>query len=691
MNRIFWEMPKAVVTVILLWSLLLSLIWFPGWLDIAERYKLGVLGMLLAWLVGVVLWKAYAFGFVKERTAERLKELWQDNRIEDARYEILSTSIPDDIKRGNFEIYQAPVPVTFNPLPKEIAPKWLLRRWPGFDEYKKRHPKHADVFLSILEVLSHYDSLPATHYKDGHGGYSLAEHSMNVVVLMSRIGHKFRYYGVYDKEGKLIHGLESESTIRRGYYQFNQNDPLLPLVALGHDLGKILAFIYDPPSRGRWSSLMKQLRNLLGVKHKPELIEVVPGRLDHDVLSKRALMLIPELFSLPVSDRQDFLAAVGYHHHHAFWGETDGHMMTPLPWSEVITDRQHALAALIDYVDEQTARLESGERIRPFFVPEKYRQKTSEGQTAEEPKEDKKRVRKKNAQHQQPENQKDNGSNKGVREAASTTEKEDVVEHGQDDSVRNEHEEEVNNRQSDQQAFQWFEEMLREFSGRRKVHSGLNAQDEWIFVDDRFWRDWLYKTNKPVSSPETLAVTAEGWVHPITMSLLDALKEKGAVPTDDEVPLYCVSVEKKDGSKLIRDPVIVVNQRAFSLPIKIGQSRLRLMIEGVSGQADIADDVSAQSNAGSCNKSPEKAGETDGGIPKKICVDAFIEWVGQVQRMEHQEIAPFKEKRKGGQVYALVDPLAIPERYMGCLPEIGADPRITLIEDSGMIQVPVSL
>ena len=684
MNRIFWEMPKAVITVILLWSLLLSIFWFPGWLDVAERYRLGVLGMLLAWIVGVVLWKAYAFGFARERTMDGIKGLWQDNRINDARYEILSTSIPDDIKRGDFEVYEAPVPATFNPLPKKIAPKWLLRKWNGFQEYKERFPEHADVFLSILEVLAHYDCLPATHHKGGHGGYSLAEHSMNVVVLMSRIGHKFRYYGVYDRDGKLVHGLESDEAKAKGFYQFSQNDPILPLVALGHDLGKVLAFLYDLPEEHWWSSLAKQARNLLGIRHKPSLIDVVPGRLDHDVLSKRALMLIPELFSLPVGDRQDLLAAVGYHHHHAFWGETDGRMMTPLPWSEAISDRQHALAALIDYVDEQTARLESGERIQPFFVPEKYR-KSTKNEKAQDVAESKERktTSKRTASHTK-ERAKETGE-------SVSEQKEEVIKRRHENEGRNTQEGSVADVRNDQIAFQWFEEMLREFSGRRKVHSGMNAQDEWIFVDDRFWRDWLYKTNKPVSSPETLAVTAEGWVHPVTMSLLDALKEKGAVPTDDEVPLYCVSVEKKDGSKLIRDPVIVVNQRAFSLPIKIGQSRLRLMIEGVSGQADIADDVSAQSNAGSGNKSPEKAGETDGGIPKKICVDAFIEWVGQVQRMEHQEIAPFKEKRKGGQVYALVDPLAIPERYMDCLSEIGADPRITLMEDSGMIQVPVLL
>ncbi len=531
----------------------------------------------------------------------------------------------------------------------------------------------------MLEVLSHYDRLPATQHKGGHGGYSLVEHSMNVVVLMSRIGHKFRYYGVYDKNGKLIHGLEDDESRAKGFYQFSKTDPILPLVALGHDLGKVLAFQYELPAEHWWTSLVKQIRNLLGIKDKPRLIEVTPGRLDHDVLSKRALMLIPEIFSLPVVARQDLLAAVGYHHHHAFWGETDGHMMTPLPWSEAISDRQHALAALIDYVDEQTARLESGEGIQPFFVPTKYQKPTEneKAQGAVKGKESK-AASKRTVPHTK-EKVKDAG-------AGVLGQKEEAMKHQHEDESQNLREEAVADIQSDQLAFQWFEEMLREFSGRRKVHSGLNAQGEWVFVDDRFWRDWLYKTNKPVSSPETLAVTAEGWVHPITTSLLDALKEKEAIPTDDEVPLYRVSVEKKDGSKLIRDPVIVVNQKAFSLPIKIGQSRLKLKIEGVSGQADIDEGMFAEGNA----ESPEKESGADN-IPKKICVDAFIEWVGQVQRMEHQEIAPFKEKRKGGQVYALVDPLAIPERYMDCLSEIGADPRITLLEESGMIQVPVPL
>lgn len=196
------------------------------------------------------------------------------------------------------------------------------------------HPGHVAVVQALLDIFEHHDYLPATHDANGHGGNSLQAHSVLVAYHMHIYKSRYQYAGV-KLGGRLIIKLLDP------LYKFEPDDPLIELLGLAHDIGKIDCYEYAPTD----------------TQHR----HPINTRKDHDLTGARALARIPEIWDLPEEDRLILLMVVGHYHHMNAMPMTvrkDSHELV------VFSDRLHALAELLIQCDTTTSAVET--RHLPF-------------------------------------------------------------------------------------------------------------------------------------------------------------------------------------------------------------------------------------------------------------------------------------------------------------------------------------
>ena len=186
--------------------------------------------------------------------------------------------------------------ITIGPTPKGLLPP---KRLPGSEfvpdeghplgewlaHVRQARPDIHAVFEAVTEVYAAHMELPAAPVKYGHGGRSLFEHTCVVVDMMMEKAQAFTFDGSYSKSGKKTTALLDPQ------FLFDRADPMIPLIAYAHDIGKIDAYKMD--KKGRVS-------------------EVLP---DHDRPGRLLLARLPEVWDLPKEDREVLFNAVGYYHH----------------------------------------------------------------------------------------------------------------------------------------------------------------------------------------------------------------------------------------------------------------------------------------------------------------------------------------------------------------------------------------
>lgn len=687
MDRIFWAMPKAVFTVMMLWYVLSLFFSGQDFMLAGERLVYALLSVLVAFAGGWLIWIVFYVGVYKEHLMEAL----ESSEIKEVRLNLYTSNN----KKKN-RILHPRIPMPLDVLPTAKVDQEILSQWNGYTAYKKQHPNHAKVFESIFRTLTYYRYLPATHHPEGHGGFSLLEHSMNVVRLMDKIGGNFKYFGVYHKN-KLIIPMREPESLKRGFYQVKKGDPLLPIMALAHDLGKIEAF---KPIKADGS--IKKFMSYLTFWKKPEMVKVERVFDAHDLLGKKLLLKIHDIYLLNWQERNDLMNAVGYHHHYDKAAELEDYVIQGLPYSNVTSDRQHALAALMDYIDTQASFLEGGGRIKPFFIP--------------------------------PGMQKTSGipeQNDDINETSSEDGPERPYSEGLSEPQNSSGTQPVQSPQdtinSDTAApegavFKWLCELVRQEGKSQRGNSRINRLNGWIYLDEIHWRNWLFKREKPVQEPEALTLQSPVITHPVTMELLGIIIDKDGMPKDFELQnnlpkLFTVSVERANGNPYIREKVIVFKESL--MPFKIGirkSSRPITIVEqtGLSAQnSTTQESVNNQQNVnvppqekepvptkqtGASEKSTvaeEKKNTDHEGKPTdaqiKHNVDAFIEWVTLVQNWEFPNEDPFPEKKSKGRPYAIVDILRIPKHFLEAGPLIGADDRLELNAEDRCVIVPIQL
>jgi hypothetical protein len=193
------------------------------------------------------------------------------------------------------------------------------------------NPGHVHLFLSLLRCLTHPDvvHLPAG-YAGHHPGRSLLMHSLLVSYLCRREADTFK--------PTLPFGLQPLAAD----FAISPEDPLLPIVGLAHDIGKIKCFIFD------------QQGQIVDIKH------------NHDSVGARLVSLLPGYWDPRIGheDRRILQTTLAYYHHpsevpvdRVQGYNKQGAVKTTL---KVTSDRLHAVLDLLIRADQIASSLEHG-------------------------------------------------------------------------------------------------------------------------------------------------------------------------------------------------------------------------------------------------------------------------------------------------------------------------------------------
>ncbi len=233
--------------------------------------------------------------------------------------------------------YTVPGPVIAGP--KRAGPVKIhfadfpLENEPWFADFATKHPQYARAMQAVYEVMLADLKLPAST-NGKHGNLTLVEHSINVVRSMMKIAPGWRYEGLRNKHGAIIRPL-SDPTMQ--FHAFAPDDPVLPLAAFAHDIGKMECYTHK---RGVWE-------------------EVLPNHGEHGA---HMLRLMPEIDALPMHDRDALLLVVEFYHH-----ESD------MPLARWVGDRAYSLCGLL-YTADCDASVKEGDTGEKAVVVAEYLQ-----------------------------------------------------------------------------------------------------------------------------------------------------------------------------------------------------------------------------------------------------------------------------------------------------------------------------
>jgi hypothetical protein len=216
-------------------------------------------------------------------------------------------------------------------LPKEMGADGLKFLRDYIQRNETASPGHVRLFLSLLRCLTHPDVI---HFPAGfaghHPGRSLLMHSLLVSYLCHRDADTFK--------PTLPFGLQPLVAD----FAINPADPLLPIVGLAHDIGKIKCFVFD--NHG----------NVVGIK------------LNHDSVGARLVSLFPAYWDPQIGheDRRILQTTLAYYHHPSevpvdrIQGyNKQGAVKTTL---KVTSDRLHAVLDLLIRADQIASSMEHG-------------------------------------------------------------------------------------------------------------------------------------------------------------------------------------------------------------------------------------------------------------------------------------------------------------------------------------------
>lgn len=319
---------KATFFVSVFWWCLLTL-WQAGF-NVRELLK-GELYLDWSWTLSAfyataagtlcgVFCTAFSIWFDRKETAKKLEGKMQyglESSIGPVPLHLSDPREPGEEAQSITEEAVATVPEIVADKTTDFLAKWHAR-------YDEDYPAHAALMAAIETVLMKYSELPATHIYGGHGGRTLLAHSILVAWYMDSLAPHHTY------DGKIkLPDYTQVYPLRRENYKFNADDPLIAIVGLVHDIGKIECYQYDEEGR------------LTGCRH------------DHDSTAVRMLARMPEYWELSSEDRQVLSVAVKFYHHPQDTPTEDG--LLPLD------DRLHAIQELLIRADTLASRRERGE------------------------------------------------------------------------------------------------------------------------------------------------------------------------------------------------------------------------------------------------------------------------------------------------------------------------------------------
>lgn len=216
------------------------------------------------------------------------------------------------------------------PLPEPVK-KWVAQAAQDF-------PTHQALFLAIWAIYTAHKAWPASHRRGGHGGRKLWEHCLAVVETALDMAPNWTFTGVYVRSrGRKPRLIISPS---RADYEFDRGDPLIPILALAHDLGKIEAYLLQQDG--------SVLTTEMGTTQNHDDLGI-----HHDAIGARILARLPEFWALPAADRR-ILALVIAHYHHPSHFPVDHKGLS-------IDDRTTTLLEFLIEADKKTSHMETGQ------------------------------------------------------------------------------------------------------------------------------------------------------------------------------------------------------------------------------------------------------------------------------------------------------------------------------------------
>ncbi len=178
---------------------------------------------------------------------------------------------------------------TIGPVPGYQPPKrckvdsFSKERWPMTHAWLQSGAKdfeaHRRLFRAVLETMAARPDLPAAPEPGGHGGCTLIEHCLNVVETGFREVEQWR--------------LSRKNHPNDGWRLDADAYPLMPLVLLAHDLGKIVAFRTE----------------------NGDDTKVIGRKAYHDRESARLVALMEESWELSEDEHNDLIMALSFEHH----------------------------------------------------------------------------------------------------------------------------------------------------------------------------------------------------------------------------------------------------------------------------------------------------------------------------------------------------------------------------------------
>lgn len=290
------DILKAHTVVLVFWFFVLFVLTGSVSLAVlAKNISLAVAVLVMGLTVGVAAW-LFVHLFLLTGLREKLGEHW--------------------LRGAKCSMGDIPTPLA--PKSKTEKANADLNATPWWQGYEKSYPQYAAALKAVMAVMAANPKTPASPVQGGHGGATLIQHSLNVVKTIRVMAHGWRYEGHRNREGKISFGLIDGT---KKNHRFNPADPILPLAAFCHDVGKVLCF------NGKVTDTFRVNR--------------------HDVEGVRLLRAIPAIMELPFSDRTALLIAVEFHHH-----------IGELPRPAWLNDRMRSLLELLIAADIATGKNE---------------------------------------------------------------------------------------------------------------------------------------------------------------------------------------------------------------------------------------------------------------------------------------------------------------------------------------------
>ena len=322
---------KSVFIVFCFWYVILYLMSAASIKDLPDNIFFVMSRVIPGLLVGVALY--FLWDFLK---AGNLARTVQGVQLRGAKSEV------GDILQPGFA----------EPVPRGVIPDVFWDEFPWWKAYEARYPHHAAFFRAAAAVMFAQPRMPASPVPGGHANSTLIAHSVRVAHKVLATAPNWKYVGHKNKRGEITFPLFNKEAkphvfavdTATGAYEKAKFDPILPLIGFVHDIGKMVCYKNQTPTT--------MMTRLVALFKKPDHFEwkkppftVTVNKREHDSAGAKLLRNIPELFNLPMAERDALIIAVGHYHHinslsHAGW----------------ITDRMRSLVHLLYRSDVATGQ-----------------------------------------------------------------------------------------------------------------------------------------------------------------------------------------------------------------------------------------------------------------------------------------------------------------------------------------------